>query len=148
MTNKLRQRFRPERTGVSAPLGELEAVIMRYVWTCGEAGCLAADIQRALEKEQPVALTTVLTTLDRLLQKGIVRREREGKAHRYGASVTEPELEQRIVAGVLDNLIARFPRAVATYFSQAGGEHASLPDLAQRVEQLKRQSMPRENEDD
>ena len=120
---------------------------MRYVWACGEAGCLAADVQRALEKEQPVALTTVLTTLDRLLQKDIVHREREGKAHRYGASVTEQELEQRIVAGVLDNLIARFPKAVATYFSQAGGERAGLFDLARRVEQLRRQSEHQEDTD-
>jgi predicted transcriptional regulator len=120
---------------------------MRYVWACGGAGCLAADIQRALEHEQPVALTTVLTTLDRLLQKGIVHREREGKAHRYGALVTEQELEQRIVAGVLDNLIARFPRAVATYFSQAGGEQASLTDPARRMAQLKRQSEPQEDTD-
>ena len=120
---------------------------MQYVWACGEAGCLAAGIQRALEKDQPVALTTVLTTLDRLLQKGIVHREREGKAHRYGALVTEQELEQRIVAGVLDNLIARFPRAVATYFSQAGGEHARLSDLARRVEQLKHRSDRQEDSD-
>jgi len=39
VTNKSRQRFRPERTGVSAPLGELETVIMRHIWDCGEAGC-------------------------------------------------------------------------------------------------------------
>ena len=147
MTNRLRQRFRPERTGVSTPLGELEAVIMQYVWACGEAGCLAADIQKALEKEQPVALTTVLTTLDRLLQKSIVQREREGKAHRYRASVTEQELEQRIVAGVLDNLIARFPKAVATYFSQTGSEQTNLADLARRVEQLKVQSERQEDTD-
>ena len=89
-----------------------------------------------------------MTTLDRLLQKGIVQREREGKAHRYYALVTEQELEQRIVAGVLDNLIARFPKAVATYFSQAGGEQARLSDLARRVEQLKRQSEQQEGTDD
>ncbi len=120
---------------------------MRYVWACGEAGCLAANIQRALDKEQPVALTTVLTTLDRLLQKRIVQREREGKAHRYRPLVTEQELEQRIVAGVLDNLIARFPKAVATYFSQAGGEQPGLTDLARLVEQLKHQSEHQENQD-
>lgn len=133
MTNKSRRGFRFEHTGVGAPLGELESVIMRYVWACGEAGCLAADTQRALEKEQPVALTTELTTLDRLLQKGIVHREREGKAHRYDASITQQELEQRIVASVLDNLIARFPKAVATYFSQAGGGPPQAPPGSTRT---------------
>ncbi|HZO91087.1 MAG TPA: BlaI/MecI/CopY family transcriptional regulator [Chthonomonadaceae bacterium] len=147
MTKRLRQRFRPERTGINAPLGQLEEAVMRYVWACGDAGCLAADVQQAFETEQAAALTTVLTTLDRLLHKGIVRREREGKAYCYWAEVPEPELEQRIVAGVLDSLIARFPKAVATYFSQAGGESANLQDLARRVEELQRQRQQEEKKD-
>jgi len=61
--------------------------------------------------------------------------------------VSEQELEQRIVAGVLDSLIARFPKAVATYFSQAGGERDRLSDLALRVEQLKRQAGQQEDTD-
>lgn len=132
---------------MSAPLGELETAVMRHVWACGEAGCLAVEVQRTLEKEQAAALTTVLTTLERLLNKGILRREKEGKANRYYATVTEHELEQRIVAGILNGLIARFPRAVAIYFSQEGNEGAGILDLARRVEELQRQQ-PREKQDD
>jgi predicted transcriptional regulator len=91
VNNKLRQRFRPQRTGVGAPLGALETAIMHHVWASGDAGCLAAEVQQALEIGQSVALTTVLTTLDRLLNKDIVRREREGKAYRYRAAISEPE---------------------------------------------------------
>jgi predicted transcriptional regulator len=131
---------------VGAPLGALETAIMRHVWACGDAGCLAADVQQALETEQSAALTTVLTTLDRLLHKGIVRREREGKAYRYRAAITEQELEQRIVNGVLDNLIARFPKAVATYFSETGGASANLSDLARLVEELQRRNTEVEQE--
>ena len=145
MTNKSRQRFRPERTGVSAPLGDLEAAVMRHVWACGEAGCLAADVQQILEKEQAVALTTILTTLERLLTKGIIRREKEGKANRYYVMLSEPELEQRIVSGVLDALIARFPTAVATYFSQADSAETGLSDLARRVEELQRRQKEEKN---
>ena len=144
MTNKARQRFRPERTGVGGPLGGLETAIMQEVWGCGESGCLAADLQQTLDKEQAIALTTVLTTLDRLLNKDIVRREKEGKAYRYFAVVTETELETRIVSGVLDNLIARFPKAVATYFSQNAEEGADLAELARRVEELQRRKAKEE----
>ncbi len=144
MTNKARQRFRPERTGVSGPLGELETAIMREVWGCGESGCLAADLQQTLGKEQATAITTVLTTLDRLLNKGIVRRDKEGKAYRYFAAITEAELETRIVSGVLDGLIARFPKAVATYFSQIGDSDADLTILTRRVEELQRRKTEEE----
>jgi predicted transcriptional regulator len=144
VTNTSRQRFRPERTGVSAPLGELETAIMRHVWASGEAGCLAAEVQRNLMLEQAVALTTVLTTLERLLSKGILRREKEGKANRYYATMSEREVEQRIVEGVLNSLIARFPQAVATYFSQTGNVGTELSALALRLEEMRRQKQHKE----
>jgi predicted transcriptional regulator len=119
---------------------------MRFVWDCGESGCLGADLQQTLDKDQAIALTTVLTTLDRLLHKGIVSREKEGKAFRYVASISEAELEQRIVSGVLDGLIARFPTAVATYFSQAADESSELAELARRMGELRRRTTTEEND--
>ena len=138
------RRARPEKTGVRAPLGELELSVMQHIWGCPQDGCLAADVQQAVERVRPLALTTILTTLDRLCKKGILRRARVGKAHRYWAVVTEEQLQQRIVEGVLSHLIAQFPNAVAAYFAgQEDTEAASnnrqetLAQLAKRVEALK-----------
>lgn len=113
--------------------------VMRHVWDCETQGCQGADIQQVLERERPTALTTVLTTLDRLRDKGIVRRERAGKAYRYWAVFDEEQLQERIVTGVMDRLIAQFPKAVAAYFAQQGMDGreenaADLADLVQRVE--------------
>ena len=140
MNNPIR-RARPERTGIRAPLGDLELSVMRHVWGCGVDGCQGADVQQALDKERPVALTTILTTLDRLRDKGIVRREREGKAYRYWPVLSEEQLQERIVTGVMDRLIAQFPQAVAAYFAQQGlagqeTDAAGLSDLARRVETI------------
>lgn len=114
---------------------------MRHIWDCGTEGCQGADVQQALDKERPVALTTILTTLDRLRDKGIIRRERQGKAFRYWHILSEEQLQERIVTGVMDRLIAQFPKAVATYFAQQGssGEGtrgASFSDLARQVETI------------
>ena len=115
---------------------------MACVWDCGTAGIVGTDVLKEMERERSLALTTVLTTLDRLHDKGIVRRDREGKAYRYWAAITEDELQQRIVDGVLDRLIAQFPRAVATYFAQQGAEEScpiqgeTLADLACRIEAM------------
>lgn len=114
---------------------------MRHVWDCGADGCQGADVQQALDRERPVALTTILTTLDRLRDKGIVRREREGKAYRYWPALSEEQLQERIVTGVMDRLIAQFPKAVASYFAQQGlagqeTDTAGLADLARQVETI------------
>ena len=143
------RRTRPEKTGVRAPLGDLEMAVMRHIWDCGTEGCQGADVQQALDKERPVALTTILTTLDRLRDKGIIRRERQGKAFRYWHILSEEQLQERIVTGVMDRLIAQFPKAVATYFTQQGptGEEtgsASLTDLARQVEIIN-ERQPEEN---
>lgn len=135
------RRTRPEKTGVRAPLGELETAVMRQIWDCGPRGCQGSDVQRALESEKPVALTTVLTTLDRLIEKGILHRKREGRAFRYWALLSEDQLQERIVDGVLTNLISRFPRAVAAYLVQQGlataaAEPEVLASLARKIEAL------------
>lgn len=143
MNNPIR-RSRPEKTGIRAPLGDLELEVMRHLWACPHDGCLAMDVQQALERVRPLALTTILTTLDRLCKKGILRRDRAGKAYRYWPTVSEEQLQQRIVEGVLGNLIAQFPKAVAAYFAvreddgkaHAGGT-AQLTALSQQIEAIK-----------
>jgi len=116
----------------------LEIAVMRHIWACGSEGCQGTDVQRALDPDHPLALTTILTTLDRLLTKGIVRRDREGKAYRYWAVWSEEQLQQRIVEGVMDRLIAHFPKAVAAYFAQQGWganeDQSDLSALARQVE--------------
>ena len=139
--NNFIRRTKPEKTGVHAPLGDLEQAVMREVWDSGAQGVLGGEVQETLAAGRPIAITTVLTTLDRLRDKGIVRRDREGKAYRYWAAVTEDELQQRIVGGVLDRLIAQFPRAVATYFAQqdehdGAGNAAPLSEMARRIESM------------
>ena len=138
------RRARPEKTGIRAPLGDLEMAVMQHVWACPDDGCLAVDVQLTLERVRPLALTTILTTLDRLCKKGILRRERVGKAYRYWATVSEEMLQQRIVEGVLSNLIDQFPKAVAAYFAHRENletpgirDGEKLAELAQRVEAMK-----------
>ena len=114
---------------------------MRCVWDSEDRGVLGGEVKESIGRHHPIAITTVLTTLDRLREKGILSREKESKAYRYWAAVTEDELQQRIVGGMLDRLISQFPRAVAAYFAQQSAPSAApgqrdLSDLARRIEQL------------
>jgi predicted transcriptional regulator len=78
------------------------------------------DVHAALPPASPVAYTTVKTTLERLADKGILSRSKEGKAYLYQAAVSREDLERRIVSDVLSRLVEQFPQAVASFFVRPG----------------------------
>ena len=88
---------------------------MDVVWSRSGAVSVG-DVHAALPGEHQVAYNTVKTTMERLAEKGILSRAKQGKAYLYTASVTRDELERRIVSATLDRLVERFPQAVASFF--------------------------------
>jgi predicted transcriptional regulator len=69
-------------------LGALEAKIMDLLWDTGPA--TARQLQQGLNGRTPAA-TTVLTVLAHLHEKGLVTRERGGRAHRYHAALSRED---------------------------------------------------------
>ena len=68
--------------------GDLEALVLRLVWSAGEP-LTPGDVLARMDAD--VAYTTVMTVLTRLWEKGLLARERDGKAYRYRPAVTEAE---------------------------------------------------------
>ncbi|KWX02506.1 CopY family transcriptional regulator [Carbonactinospora thermoautotrophica] len=65
--------------------GELEAAIMDVVWTAGHP-LRVREVLEVLQRQRPLAYTTVQTVMEILRRKGWLSRERDGKAHRYAAT--------------------------------------------------------------
>ncbi|NRQ34683.1 transcriptional regulator [Nonomuraea sp. NN258] len=80
-------------------LGNLERSIMEALWS-HPGGLFAQDIAHALPS-QP-AVTTVLTVLVRLSQKGLVSRERVGRAHLYTAKAGRDVFVAEIMRAALE----------------------------------------------
>ena len=82
-------------------LGDLEAAIMRVVWDSGRA--TVHDVLAALAPTRTPAYTTVMTVMSRLAEKGVLMRQKVGRAYVYG-----PVDAQHEVAGsLLDQLVGR-----------------------------------------
>ncbi|MCC2671812.1 MAG: BlaI/MecI/CopY family transcriptional regulator [Armatimonadetes bacterium] len=111
------RRFTPGKTGDASPLGHLEAAVMEAVWSLAGPAPVG-DVHAALAGDAQVAYNTIKTTMERLADKGILSREKEGKAYRYTALVSREDLERRIVSATLDRLVQQFPQAVASFFVQ------------------------------
>lgn len=110
-------RFAPRKTGDASPLGQLEKAVMEVVWASSRA-MQVADVHAGLAPESRGAYATVKTTLERLAEKGILARTKDGKAYHYRAAVTREDLERRIVVDALDRLVEQFPEAIASFFVQ------------------------------
>jgi predicted transcriptional regulator len=85
---------------VAGRLGELERTVMEVLWDRGEP-CLVRDVARALAARD-LAYTTVMTVLDRLEKKGVVRRERDGRAWRYEATSSREGYIAQLMLDALD----------------------------------------------
>ncbi|MEV5325364.1 BlaI/MecI/CopY family transcriptional regulator [Nonomuraea fastidiosa] len=64
------------------PLGELEATIMDRMWSYRRPASVR-DVLEDLRKEREIAYTTVMTVMDKLHTKGLLRREPVGRAYMY-----------------------------------------------------------------
>lgn len=116
-------------------LGPLEADIMEVVWSLGEV--TVRDVHRALERSRPVAYTTVMTTLGRLSDKGLLRRVEDQPAHRYSALVSRDQYARSTVKSVVDWLVNHFPDPAAAYFldRMQGEETEVIERLREAIEE-------------
>lgn len=101
-------------------LGELERAVMDVLWDLSPGrtdGLTVREVVDALAGRE-LAYTTVLTVLDRLAGKGMVRREREGRAWRYQAAasreahIAQLMLDALDLGGSRDAALVRFARSV------------------------------------
>jgi predicted transcriptional regulator len=83
-------------------LSALQLSVMRALWGAGQAS--AADVAAALREERALAHTTVATLLTRLEKRGIVEAEREGRQIVYRPLISESQVRQSMVSGLLANL--------------------------------------------
>jgi predicted transcriptional regulator len=112
---------------VVATLGELERAVMETLWSA-TAPLTARDVQDALDGRD-LATTTVLTVLGRLERKGLVTREREGRAHRYRAVASREDHVAELMRDALDAAPDRGAVLARFLGSMPESERAKLRDL-------------------
>jgi predicted transcriptional regulator len=80
--------------------GELESAIMDVVWA-GDRAYLVREVRERLDYNRAVAYTTVMTVMSILHGKGVLRREKYGRAWRYWPAESREEHDARLMAEVL-----------------------------------------------
>lgn len=82
-----------------ARVGQLEGAVMAVLWERPD-GATGREVLQALPGA-PLAITTVLTVLERLQHKDMVQRHRDGRAHRYFAAQSREDFLSELMAEAL-----------------------------------------------
>ena len=71
-------------------LPDAEQEVMQALWAC-QAPAARTDIEEILFKSHPMAMTTLLTLLTRLNEKGFITIEKKGRKSYYTPCVSQEE---------------------------------------------------------
>ena len=99
-------------------LGDLEIEIMEEMWKRDSA--TVRDIATTIQKERPVAYTTVMTVMVHLSEKGLLTRTSiDKKTHLYHVALTREEFLARESRKMVDSMVADFGDLALTQFLEA-----------------------------
>jgi predicted transcriptional regulator len=133
---RLQDTVRLSAEGLAKVLGDLEARVMRVVWRLGRPASARTVHERVVE-EHAVAIHTVITVLNKLVDKGLLHREKQDELLHYRELLTEAEFRTQASRRVVEGILAIGPSAVAASFvdvlaEQDPGQLAELARLVQR----------------
>lgn len=112
---KLQDTVRLSADGLAKVLGDLEARVMRAVWDIGEPAPARRVHERVVE-EHDVALLTVVTVLNKLVTKGLLRRAKRRDLLHFDARWSEPDFMVHASRRVVEGVLSFGPDVVAASF--------------------------------
>ncbi len=120
------------------PLGELERSVLEHLWRADHGD--AKSVHAALGVRRGIGLNTIQSTLKRLYDKGLLRREKISHAHVYMPQASRAEFHRAQVDAIVRQVgrgdAAVLVSAFVDFAERAGDEH--LAELERLVAERRR----------
>ena len=111
----------------------LELLCLRALWTLNEGN--VREVQRIVAESRPLAYTTIMTVLDRLVRKGKLVRRKVGRAFVYSPETTRDAMRQTAIRELLESFfdgseeeLLRFLRPAQASAAVVGGAPQAPPE--------------------
>jgi BlaI family transcriptional regulator, penicillinase repressor len=111
-------------------LGELELQVMRLIWR--EQPCTERQVTDLVQADRPVARTTVLKTIQRLEEKGLLVREEAPSGRgpiQYRATVEEQSVMPTLIRRFVERVLGGSDAPLAAYLADSESKRLSAKDL-------------------
>ncbi len=127
--------------GLAKVLGDLEARVMRAMWDIGRPST-ARTVYERVTSVHDVAIHTVITVLNKLVRKRLLRRTKKRELLHYEPRWGEAEFVALASRRVVEGILSFGPDAVATSFVDVLAERdpARLAELEQLIRRRLKQA--------
>ncbi len=116
-------------------ISDAEAVVMEVLWQRHPQG--ADEVVSALSARSDWAEPTIKTLLNRLLNKGAIRAERDGRRYLYSPVLTREAWVAQQSEGLLERLFGGRVAPLVAHFSERGKlSEADIAELKRLIGEL------------
>lgn len=133
--------FKYDQVGLNRFFGPLEANIMEYLWDKDEQSIKA--VQQSLELDKPINFNTVMTVMNRLVEKGILEKRSEGRLSLFRPVQSKEEFFEEQSKKLTENLLDEFGGAVISHMLDAmkDADQGLIEKLEQKIQSLKKDKL-------
>ncbi|MFJ7364400.1 BlaI/MecI/CopY family transcriptional regulator [Peribacillus frigoritolerans] len=133
--------FKYDEVGLNRFFGPLEANIMEYLWDKDEQSIKA--VQQSLELDKPINFNTVMTVMNRLVEKGILEKRSEGRLSLFRPVQSKEEFLEEQSKKLTENLLDEFGGSVISHMLDAmkDADQGLIEKLEQKIQSLKKDKL-------
>lgn len=138
--------FRKPASSLENWFGPLEIRVLESLWRRSSPAAVK-DIQPDFPS---IAYTTLMTTLDRLYRKGVLTREKSGRAFYYRPMSTRDEMNSQLAGSTLATLLPRELSSVrpllSLFVDAVGDRDRALLDELEVLVKARREALKRKTD--
>ncbi|MDI2587857.1 BlaI/MecI/CopY family transcriptional regulator [Psychrobacillus sp. NEAU-3TGS] len=133
------RKFKMNESGLNRFFGPLEAKIMDILWN--DVEMTIKDVQQVLDKEKVTNFNTVMTVMNRLVEKGILQKKAEGRSSLFKPVQTRDEFLSAQSKEMTNELMDEFGNVVVSHMLDAleDVDDDLVAKLEQKIKELKKE---------
>lgn len=112
-------------------IGSREMMILNIIWDSREL--TVREVFKEISKKEDIAYTSIMTSMQNMEKKGLLKHREEGRAYIYSAVVDKSEVQQRLVKDLIDMAFkGSYENLVTALFNQKDITAQDIKELADR----------------
>ncbi len=106
----------------------LEMLCLKALWSLGEGN--VKEVQESVSRSRPLAYTTIMTVMERLVRKGKLTRRKKGRAFVYALKASREAMRRAAIRELVDGFFDGSEEELMRFLTGGDAAPAPLPAAA------------------